>query len=69
MREGDKCWAHHPRGGVITGVCSKLYPGLYSKERKVCVDLEAAKAMNGFSVPASQVFAGEPPAAPAKDNK
>lgn len=62
QKAGKKVWAHHPRGGVVTGFASKQYRGLYGPEHKICPTLEHAKEMNGMSFPAHQVNVGEPPA-------
>ena len=64
-KAGKEVWAHHPRGGVITGYASKRYHGLYGPELyKISRPTkEAAKAGNSFSVPAaSKYFVGKPPA-------
>lgn len=62
QKAGKKVWAHHPRGGVVTGFASKKYKGLYGPEHKIAGTKEDAKKGHGMSFPASQVNLGEPPA-------
>jgi hypothetical protein len=48
---GKPCWAHHPRGGIVTGVAGKIKKGLYSQERTI----------GPYSFPVSQIYFTPPP--------
>ena len=57
------CFAHHPRGGRVTGFACKVTPGVYGKERGIAITLPHAIAGEPFiSYPVDQVFAWPPPA-------
>jgi hypothetical protein len=64
MKVGDKVWAHHPRGGYVTGFACRRQYGLYSYERGIAIDRESAKKNQAFThVPVTQVHMGDPPQA------
>ncbi len=59
---GQRCWAHHARGGVITGFAGKTYPFPgYGTFRYIAQTLEDAKAGRGMSFCDAHVVLGDPP--------
>jgi hypothetical protein len=57
MRKNWKAWAHHPRGGHVTGFASYARNG----ERRIAPTLEEARSGFGMTFPVSQVHWGDPP--------
>lgn len=61
---GDAVWAHHPRGGVVTGyACKRRWDCTYNGYARPMADsVRDAKAGNNFATyPIAQVYKGAPP--------